>query len=291
MGVWRHCARVASRYGWGWWPRPWCWWPAVCSPPGIAVTSIMRHSLINRVDETLLDASRGWAQAPRRMPTTADRGTQPRTAAVELLRARHRLRTAASGWRSTTARPSPRCPTATTSDPCPSPWGRSTTRHVQWRAMTRARAARRTDHRRHRPVRRVVDRARADVVPGRHRRARCCWCSASPGYCGGAPQPAPAGRSGADRGRDRRRRARSPCPATGLAHRSRSIVVGAQRNARADPARRRGVGGVGRARPAPPRTGCGASSPTPATSCAPRSPRSVASPSCTARAPRATSSC
>src|SRR5258708_22332821 len=37
---------------------------------GIAVTAIMRKSLITRVDETLLDASRGWAQAPRRMPTT-----------------------------------------------------------------------------------------------------------------------------------------------------------------------------------------------------------------------------
>jgi two-component system OmpR family sensor kinase len=35
---------------------------------GVAVTSILRHSLINRVDETLLDASRSWAQAPRRMP-------------------------------------------------------------------------------------------------------------------------------------------------------------------------------------------------------------------------------
>jgi two-component system OmpR family sensor kinase len=35
---------------------------------GIAVTSILRHSLISRVDQTLLDASRGWAQAPRRMP-------------------------------------------------------------------------------------------------------------------------------------------------------------------------------------------------------------------------------
>jgi two-component system OmpR family sensor kinase len=32
---------------------------------GIAVTSILRHSLINRVDQTLLDASRSWAQAPR----------------------------------------------------------------------------------------------------------------------------------------------------------------------------------------------------------------------------------
>jgi two-component system OmpR family sensor kinase len=34
---------------------------------GVAVTSILRHSLINRVDQNLLDASRGWAQAPRRM--------------------------------------------------------------------------------------------------------------------------------------------------------------------------------------------------------------------------------
>ena len=35
---------------------------------GIAVTSILRHTLISRVDQTLLDASRGWAQAPRRLP-------------------------------------------------------------------------------------------------------------------------------------------------------------------------------------------------------------------------------
>ncbi|OBF51677.1 two-component sensor histidine kinase [Mycobacterium sp. 852002-53434_SCH5985345] len=33
---------------------------------GIAVTSILRHSLVTRIDQTLLDASRGWAQAPRR---------------------------------------------------------------------------------------------------------------------------------------------------------------------------------------------------------------------------------
>jgi two-component system OmpR family sensor kinase len=32
---------------------------------GIAVTSILRHSLINRVDQTLVDASRSWAQSPR----------------------------------------------------------------------------------------------------------------------------------------------------------------------------------------------------------------------------------
>ncbi|MBX7432038.1 HAMP domain-containing histidine kinase [Mycobacterium sp. Y57] len=37
---------------------------------GIAVTTILQHSLMNRVDDTLLDASRGWAQVPRRLPTT-----------------------------------------------------------------------------------------------------------------------------------------------------------------------------------------------------------------------------
>jgi len=34
---------------------------------GIAVTSILRHSLVSRVDETLLEASTGWALQPRRM--------------------------------------------------------------------------------------------------------------------------------------------------------------------------------------------------------------------------------
>lgn len=32
---------------------------------GIAVTSILRHSLLSRVDERLIDASTGWAQEPR----------------------------------------------------------------------------------------------------------------------------------------------------------------------------------------------------------------------------------
>ncbi|MDT5078464.1 MAG: two-component system, OmpR family, sensor kinase [Mycobacterium sp.] len=44
---------------------------------GVAVTSILQHSLINRVDQTLLDASRGWAQAPRRMPSTPVEGPNP----------------------------------------------------------------------------------------------------------------------------------------------------------------------------------------------------------------------
>ncbi|ORV11258.1 sensor histidine kinase [Mycobacterium celatum] len=39
---------------------------------GVAVTSILRHSLINRVDQNLEDASRGWAQAPRRISPHAN---------------------------------------------------------------------------------------------------------------------------------------------------------------------------------------------------------------------------
>jgi two-component system OmpR family sensor kinase len=34
---------------------------------GVAVTSIMGHSLMSRVDQTLITASRSWAQAPRRV--------------------------------------------------------------------------------------------------------------------------------------------------------------------------------------------------------------------------------
>ena len=44
---------------------------------GIAVTSILRHSLVNRVDQSLLEASRGWAQAPRRLPAAPLEGPNP----------------------------------------------------------------------------------------------------------------------------------------------------------------------------------------------------------------------
>jgi two-component system, OmpR family, sensor kinase len=44
---------------------------------GVAVTSILRHSLTNRVDQTLLDASRSWAQAPRRLPPPPIEGPNP----------------------------------------------------------------------------------------------------------------------------------------------------------------------------------------------------------------------
>jgi two-component system, OmpR family, sensor kinase len=45
---------------------------------GIMVTSILRHSLISRIDQTLLEASRGWAQAPRRQsPAPSYEGPDP----------------------------------------------------------------------------------------------------------------------------------------------------------------------------------------------------------------------
>jgi two-component system OmpR family sensor kinase len=43
---------------------------------GIAVTSILRHSLVNRVDERLVDASTSWAQEPRQ-ELPADQGPNP----------------------------------------------------------------------------------------------------------------------------------------------------------------------------------------------------------------------
>src|SRR6476620_3126223 len=55
---------------------------------GIAVTTILRHDLTNRVDETLLDAGAA-ADAG-----AAERRTESRPAAVELLRARRRSRRA-----------------------------------------------------------------------------------------------------------------------------------------------------------------------------------------------------
>jgi two-component system OmpR family sensor kinase len=44
---------------------------------GIMVTSILRHSLISRIDQTLLDASKGWAQAPRKQSPPPYEGPDP----------------------------------------------------------------------------------------------------------------------------------------------------------------------------------------------------------------------
>ena len=44
---------------------------------GVAVTSILRHSLISRIDSTLLEASHSWAQAPRRQSAPPYEGPDP----------------------------------------------------------------------------------------------------------------------------------------------------------------------------------------------------------------------
>ncbi|HEX9832397.1 MAG TPA: HAMP domain-containing sensor histidine kinase [Mycobacterium sp.] len=43
----------------------------------VAVTSILRHTLSNRVDQELLDASRSWAQAPHDVPAQPMEGPSP----------------------------------------------------------------------------------------------------------------------------------------------------------------------------------------------------------------------
>ena len=58
---------------------------------GVAVTSALRHDLVNRVDQTLIDASNSWAAGPA-PDAAARRGPQPGPAAVELLRPRRRHR-------------------------------------------------------------------------------------------------------------------------------------------------------------------------------------------------------
>ena len=89
---------------------------------GIAVTSILRHILISRVDQTLTDASRGWAQAPQPAPAAAASGPNPavrrRTSTCAAS-----APTAAAGRPSTTGTPSPPCRPTTTSGPEPSTVG------------------------------------------------------------------------------------------------------------------------------------------------------------------------
>jgi two-component system, OmpR family, sensor kinase len=44
---------------------------------GVAVTSILRHDLLSRVDQSLIDASNGWAQAPREVLPLPNEGPNP----------------------------------------------------------------------------------------------------------------------------------------------------------------------------------------------------------------------
>ena len=102
---------------------------------GIAVTSILRHSLISRIDSTLLDASRSWAQAPRRQ---SRRPTRAQTRAG-------RRRSSTCGASAPTAPPSPPSTTATPNRPCrptttsaPNPTTLPSVNgsDIQWRAVS-----------------------------------------------------------------------------------------------------------------------------------------------------------
>ena len=120
---------------------------------GIAVTSILRHSLINRVDQTLLDASRSWAQAPRRMPMPPLEGPNPARPPSDFyvrgIDADGRI------WMAVNDR------AAEPALPADNDVGPDTGHRRLDRQLARsvagdvgARAARRADHRGHRPVRR-----------------------------------------------------------------------------------------------------------------------------------------
>jgi two-component system OmpR family sensor kinase len=102
---------------------------------GIAVTSILRHSLTNRVDETLLDASRSWAQAPRRMPTPPLEGPNPARPPSDFyvrgVDADGRI------WMAVNDRAAePELPANNDVGPEPVTVGSIDNSHVQWRAMS-----------------------------------------------------------------------------------------------------------------------------------------------------------
>lgn len=101
---------------------------------GIAVTSILRHSLINRVDETLLDASRSWATAPRRMPVPPmepNPARPPSDFYVRGVDADGRI------WMAVNDRAAePLLPADNDVGPVPVTVGSIDNSHVQWRAMS-----------------------------------------------------------------------------------------------------------------------------------------------------------
>ncbi|OBK74474.1 cell wall metabolism sensor histidine kinase WalK [Mycobacterium sp. 1274761.0] len=101
---------------------------------GIAVTSILRHSLTNRVDETLLDASRSWAQAPRRIPVPLMEPNPARPPTDFYVRG-----VDADGhiWMAVNDRAAePALPADNDVGPTPVTVGSIDNSHVQWRAMS-----------------------------------------------------------------------------------------------------------------------------------------------------------
>jgi two-component system OmpR family sensor kinase len=102
---------------------------------GIAVTSILRHTLTNRVDETLLDASRSWAQAPRSLPASPAEGPNPARPPTNFYV--RGLDPDGHVWMAINDRAAePELPPDNDVGPMPVTVGSIDNSHVAWRAMT-----------------------------------------------------------------------------------------------------------------------------------------------------------
>ncbi|WP_099020584.1 sensor histidine kinase [Mycolicibacterium palauense] len=102
---------------------------------GVAVTTILRHSLMNRVDQTLVDASNGWAQAPRRMPASPEVGPNPgRPPSDFYVRG---VDEDGRVWMAVNDRDAdPKLPDSNDVGPVPTTVGSVDGSHVQWRAVS-----------------------------------------------------------------------------------------------------------------------------------------------------------
>lgn len=101
---------------------------------GVAVTSALRHDLVNRVDQILIDASNSWAQAPRRMPPP-DEGPNPaRPPSNFYVRG---IDTAGNLWMAVNDRDAePALPEDNNVGPTPVTIASLNGSHIQWRAVS-----------------------------------------------------------------------------------------------------------------------------------------------------------
>ena len=101
---------------------------------GIAVTTILRHDLMNRVDQTLIDASQSWAQEPRPM-TPSDEGPNPgRPPSSFYVRG---VSSDGRVWMAINDREAePDLPNHNDVGPVPTTVGSIDNAHVQWRAVS-----------------------------------------------------------------------------------------------------------------------------------------------------------
>ncbi|WP_026356650.1 cell wall metabolism sensor histidine kinase WalK [Mycobacterium sp. 141] len=102
---------------------------------GIAVTSIMRHTEVDRIDQTLLDASRSWALEPRHAPSTPTEGPNPaRPPSNFYVRG---VDEDGRTWIAINDREAePELPDDNDVGPAPVTVGSMGGSHIQWRAMT-----------------------------------------------------------------------------------------------------------------------------------------------------------